>query len=421
MSPAALRPLVVLVAIAQSMVLTACGVSSTSHLNPTPQSTASAASAAPSPTYPSASGGTLACRLPVSRPQVQPANPYFATGFVGGFLELPSGQYSDDAQSVAVVDPASTGSRLPNVYMTTASPVLRGSDATLSPSGAALTYDAAFARWLPVSKASVSPDGARYAYVDGIAGVPLPTSRVHIVDVKTGADHIIVFPGADLAQTTQYLAGVVAFSNRGIYLSLYGSNQGSGPDTGKLWLLDPDRGTIHKVSDQPSSEQGWLVTDEYAWTFASTLEASPVPTAGGSIQPSANRLVRLDLNSGQLTQWWVDSGNEPASSPGAATVLGVMGVDGAGSPIVEGVGEVGDGRTYTTVFDVWVIKAPNQALPLDVSAADGGSSTIRTSDGAITDSVGTWIAVNGILFHYGTDRTFRKVAEGPYSPSGSCV
>ena len=342
-------------------------------------------------------------------------------GFVGGFLEVPSGQYSDDAHSSAVLDPASPGGRLPNVYMTTASPVLRGSDATLSPSGAALTYDAAFARWLPVPKASVSPDGARYAYVDAIAGVPLPTSRVHIVDVQTGADHIVVFPGAGLAQRTQYLAGVVAFSKQGIYLSLYGSNEGSGLDTGKLWLMDPDRGTIRKVSDQSSSEQGWLVTDDYAWTFASTLEASPVPSDGGSIQPSANRLVRLDLKTGQLTLWWVDTDYEPVSSPGAATVLGVMGVDSAGSPIVEGVGEVGGGTNYTTVFDVWVIKAPNQAVPLDVSAANGGSSTIRTSDGAMTDSAGTWIAVNDILFLYGTDRTLRKVVDGPYSPSGSCV
>jgi hypothetical protein len=63
---------------------------------------------------------------------------------------------------------------------------------------------------------------------------------------------------------TQWLAGVVAFTNQGVYLSLSASNQGAGPDAGKLWLLDLDRGTVQKVSDLSGS---WLVAGRYAWTF----------------------------------------------------------------------------------------------------------------------------------------------------------
>jgi hypothetical protein len=98
--------------------------------------------------------------------------------FVGGFLQLPSGQYTDDANSLASLDPAAPVGRLPSVYMTRKSPVLRGSTNELSGWGAELTYDRALGRWLPVSPASVSPDGARYAYVDAVVTDPLPASRV---------------------------------------------------------------------------------------------------------------------------------------------------------------------------------------------------------------------------------------------------
>ncbi|MGH7760034.1 MAG: hypothetical protein ACREOY_01265 [Candidatus Dormibacteraceae bacterium] len=273
-----------------------------------------------------------------------------------------------------------------------------------------MTYDAAFARWLPVPQSSVSPDGARYAYVDDVAATPLNTSRVHIVDVRTGTDRVIIFPGPDLAQATQWLAGVVAFANEGIYLSLYGSNQGSGPDSGKLWLLDPGPGTIRKVSNV--SGNPWLISRAYAWTFLPTTGASSIP----------NRLVRLDLNSGQTVDWWVDSTYEPVSSPGAVTEISVIGVDGSGNPIVEGLGETGGGANYIPVVDVWVVKAQNHAVRLDVSLANVGVGVSNpTWDGVATDSVGTWIALNNHLFLYRADGSFVEVAEGAYSPSGPCV
>lgn len=349
------------------------------------------------------------CRLPVSRPQVQPSNPYFVDGYIGGFLELPAGQYADDPRGTAVLDPDAPGGRAPIVYMSAATPVLRGSDAILSPPAADMTYDPPMSRWLPVPRSSISSDGTRYAYVDELPTSSLPTSRVHIVTVKTGAEKVLQFPDPDLAQITPFLPGLVAFTRQGIYLSLSGSNEGSGPDTGKLWLLDPDRGTIRKVTDVSGR---WLVTDTYAWTI--------VATAGSS--SFANRLMRLDLSSGQLDQWWVDANYEPVSSQGAASGLSVMGLDAAGSPIVEGVGEVGNGQTYTYVFDMWVIKAANQAVAVDVSAADGGDAgaPITSWDGVLADSVGTWISLNKHLFLYARDGTFQKVADGPYSPAGSC-
>jgi hypothetical protein len=386
------------------------------------QPSANAPSSSASPTAPLANPASTAsqsavpssvptCRLPVSRPQVQPGNPYLTTGLAGGFLQLPSGQYSDDASSLASLDPAAPSGRLPSVFMTTKSPILRGSNNELSGWGAELSYDSAFGRWLPVPSPWVSPDGVRYAYADAVVVTnPLPTSRVHIVDVATGADHVVIFPGSDLARVTQWLAGVVAFTGQGVYLSLSGSNQGAGPDTGKLWLLDPETGTVRKVSDLSGT---WLVSGGAAWTLLPTSTAGPA---------TPNRLVRLDLSNGQLAEWWVDAGYEPVSSPGAVTQLSVIGLDGAGSPIVVGDGEVGNGATYRRVVDVWAIKTPNHAVALDVSSADVGNRAIQpTWEGATTDRAGTWIALNNRLFLYRTDGTFSKVADGAYSPSGACT
>ena len=155
----------------------------------------------------------------------------------------------------------------------------------------------------------------------------------------------------------------------------------------------------------------WLVAGAYAWTF--------VQAPGGPTNP--NTLVRLDVSTGQLTTWWVDADYEPVSSPGAITELSVLGVDGTGSPIVEGSGETGDGASYTRVVDVWVISAPNQPVPLDLSAADIGSGSPMGWEGALTDSFGTWILLNDRLFLYGAGGTLSKVAEGSYSPAGTCI
>ena len=397
------RPACVLI----GLVLAACGggpaaTSANTTVTVAPTSAASSAS-------PTAARGIPSCRLPVGRPQFHPDNPSFTIGFAGGFFALPGGQYVDEPEGDSVLE--IDGGRGPSVYKTTAAPVLRGSNATLSPAGAAMSYDAPFARWLPVPRASVSPDGVRYAYIDTIqnAAGGLPASRVHIVDVKTGDDRLFVFPGAHLAASTQWFAGVVAFKTEGVYLSLFGSNRGSGPDTGKLWLLDPDRGTTRQVSDVVGNS--WLVAGAYAWTFVSA--------PGGSTNP--NTLVRIDLSTGQRTTWWVNADYEPVSSPGAVTELSVLAVDEAGSPIVEGSGEAGGPATYTRVVDIWVIGAPNQPVPLDLSAAAIGSGSPIGWEGALTDSFGTWILLNDRLFLYDTGGTFRKVAEGPYSPAGTCI
>ncbi len=382
-----------LVAITMSVVLSACAPNS--------------AAAPTTRTKPLA--GTPTCRLPVSRPQLELGNPTFPP-YVGGFLDLPTGRYSEDANSTAVLDPASPGGRVPTVYMTKASPVLRGSDAILAPAGAPMTYDSAFARWLPTNQRSVSPDGSRYAYVDAAVQQSQVTSRVHIVDVQTGADSVVaVFPGPGLSQRTQYLAGVVAYTMQGLYLSLFGSNAGAGPDSGKLWLLDPDAGTIHKVTDVVGNS--WLVAGAYAWTM--------LPPSAAASNP--NRLVRLDLNTGQQDEWWVDANYEPVSSSGATTSVSVIGMTGDGKPIVEGAGEVGSGTGYKPVVDIWVIRAPGQAVPLDISAADVTSRPTQTWDGSTTDTVGSWISLNDRLFLYRADGTFRMVASGPYSPSGACT
>lgn len=391
------------------LVLAGCASpANTSSQSPVPHQTAI------STTEPSASPGASAnlptCRLPVSRGETAPDNPYFVTKLSGGFIDLPSGVYSGDPHGGAILDPASPGGRAPSVFMTAAQPILRGNDSTTLPVGP-MTYDRAFGRWLPVPTPSVSPDGSRYVFVDTQQrDVGLPLSRIHLIDVASGTERVFTFPGPDLATITQYLAGVVAYSTEGVYLTLMGSNQGFGPDTGKLWLLDLQSGSISKITDVQGN---WSVANGYAWSFV------PSPGTPG---PFPNQLVRLDLAHGGVSTWWVDSTFEPVSSAGAVTALNVLGVDGTGNPIVEGVAEVGPGSSYQRHVEIWTFAAPEQARSLSLATSDSdGPVNALTSEGAVTDSFGTWIAFNDRLFLYTAKGSLVRVGETGSTPAGPCA
>lgn len=195
-------------------------------------------------------------------------------------------------------------------------------------------YDRAINRWLPVAASAISPDGLRFAYADydlaggAGSGATASTGRVHIVDGRTGADQV-VFSGSPTFS-------VVAFTNRGLYLSQVALTRGGASPSG-LYLLDLGGGTPRPVAgaDRTLDQNGWQIYGSNAWgvDFAS---------GGGHID--GNRVLSLDLETGQVDVWktWdegvlavvlgLDAQHDPivgafaSASAGASTSLGLNGL-----------------------------------------------------------------------------------------------
>src|SRR5260370_11204353 len=62
-------------------------------------------------------------------------------------------------------------------------------------------FDRAFNRWLPVTRESVSPDGAHYAYADANQDL------LHVVDVVGGKDRSFSFSGLGANHVHHYASG----------------------------------------------------------------------------------------------------------------------------------------------------------------------------------------------------------------------
>jgi len=227
-----------------------------------------------------------------------------------------------------------------NVTDTVATPVLHGFGG--------VTDDRAAGRWLPVERRLVSPDGSKYAYglwVSDPAG-PTTPSQIHLVDVATGVDKIIYSSsGPDFP---------VAFTADGIYLD---RTRWEVPGIG-LQLLDPNNGQVSTIDATGS----WVVVGSGgAWGFPDNVGGfgDPIPVVN-----------RLDLKSGQITQWL------RVTPPDSAWVVGF---DAGGHPIVD-ISRRGtyDPERYE------VLPSPGVATPLfssDVSAYD-----------LVTDQHGQWLA-----------------------------
>lgn len=257
-----------------------------------------------------------------------------------------------------------------SLILTTQKPVLRGWDT--------LTYDGARARWLPAPHWLLSPDGARYTYgaaVSEPAGPGAPF-RIHVVDVATGADTVVyTAPGSDQP---------LAFAPEGIYVM---TTRWEIPPIG-LKLVDP-AGQVTTVDASGSWE---IIGGGAAWGF---------PDNVGGFGDRIPVINRLDLKTHQITQWF----SVPA--PYSAYVIGI---DGAGNPIVE-----------VTRFDAVqpsryeVLTGPGQATPLF------SSSDIREFQ-PVVDDHGLWFTgVYGVYLYSGGALHFVFSAPGLDTAAGPCT
>ena len=311
------------------LMIAACGSQGTVAVVSPTATTSASNSASPSalssptpvastPPQPAATpvGLNVRCRLPVVW-ITNPANPTQHAGF----LSFPGQSLTEDRSAPA-------GSRF---------------------------YDRAFARWLPVWRDAVSPDGAHYAYTKTD---PSATSgTVHVVDVATGVDKAI-YTGGPME--------VVEYGADGIYLT-----NGYEVPIG-LWLENPEGGQPRIISSTILFPR---VTNGAAWgvTFNS---ADPDPASGGMTGPQ-NELLRIDLVTGASSAWWYQPGQD----------LRVMDADYSGDLFVQ------EFRESTTRVSTWAVTAPKTAqLVYDDT---NGTADLGPDNVAAVDANGTWFDAGG--------------------------
>ena len=267
-----------------SVLLAACGGAPVATTKSRPSSSVAEVSAA---------GASLNCRLPVGgfippglKGQVD--NSMDVDGQpsqkgAGGFLQLPSGTYTPDADS----DRA---------------------------------YLAHAAGWLPVMPRAIAPDQRSYV----LARSPRPTNAppttsLFLVDVKTKSERPL-FTARDGEMAT-----VLAFNPEGIYVATISSIGGTGST--ELQLIDPAT-AAHRLVPGAGATAGeqriWTaVTGNAAWGMViSNLQRTQT-------QPPM-KLVRLNLDDGSAVDWY------DASGP-----FIVAGFDGVKNPLLLSFGQSG--------------------------------------------------------------------------------
>jgi hypothetical protein len=267
---------------------------------------------------------------------------------------------------------------------------------TIDPAGKGGAYfDRAFSRWLPVARDAVAPDGAHYAYVDlGDQGI----FNVHVVDVRTGTDHILREKGTGFS----FQPFVLDYASEGIYIG-----QGFERIQPGLWLVTPSTGVIRKVSNinglQVGAGGGVFWSGEFNPADPNPIQ---VPSSAGTL---ADQIDRVDIRSGSQVAWLY--------RPGKGVT--VVGLDIHGRPLI---------AVYSAQAQV-----PPKTDPIDHSASELlialDSKTQRTIykgqlveslSGAISDSHGVWFGSPQGIYLYSDARGLQKVSDQLGSPANGC-
>lgn len=304
---------------ALALLMTACGTGAGSATTPAPSATASASAA---PVTPTPSPSTAACRLPVAGGDAPTdGNPAHGARGHGGFLAIPAGTFTADPASLA-------------------------------------TYVLSAAKWVPVPRAWVSPDGKSYAYPEYRTAAGPVTGIIHVVDIASGADRPLGVPAPSIP---------VSWDAAGIYVARVVPNSDARP-TG-LSVLDPSSGGLRQIT--PSGT--WTVVGSDS-AYGADLDSSLAPPPGGGGPGAANRVWKLSLAGG--------SPAVVATFPGSnVSVLGVRGSD-----LVLGI-VTADRFTVkagsTTIYD-GAITAPQPTQPIVVDGNAiwlSGAGGVWRSDG----------------------------------------
>jgi hypothetical protein len=246
-----------------------------------------------------------------------------------GFIRFPGGKFVEDPAGAMVEVPAPTDRAAIALTRTIKQPELQG------PGGP--FYSKSAARWLPVEREAVSPDGLRYAYAEpywSTASYP-SGSRVHVVNVATGLDRVIY----DVASYK-----VVSFASEGIYVQQWS-------DTGRpvrLALLNPSGGQPKQI----------FQSDTLTWTI---VEAG----AAWGKDLGSSSLTRLDLMTGNVQTWF----HSPDSRP-----ITIVAVDSVGAPFVVHL-------LNSPAQELFLVSEPNMARVVVADFKPGDISVAHDSHG----------------------------------------
>ena len=216
-------------------------------------------------------------------------------------MHFPGGAFTADPRAAVVQDPNT------HLWRTATQPYLYGSNDS---GRGRITYDPVVGRWIPVARDQVSADGLHYAYEEPLfapgsntqPGGPFLTGiHIRVVDLARPFDRVVFRSTGDPFYT------VVAYATDGIYLTA-ACVSGCGPESLKLWRLDPATGRLAKVSDRRGFN--WLIRNKVAWV--ATYEE-------GSL---TDQLLRLDLTNGQVATWLTGAG------------MNLIDTDAQGTPLV---------------------------------------------------------------------------------------
>jgi hypothetical protein len=289
----------------------------------------------------------LACRLPVYR--------YVGGSAAGSFIDFPNG---------AITDASAHGT----------------------------FYDAAVARWLPIFKDQVSPDGRRYAYFEGWSVNPPRAIRVHVVDAATGVDIRVV----SMPDTQPYF--IIDFTNTGIYLG--NGFQGRGPG---VWRLDPDTGTVMKVSNG-------LYPPDAQWIGAVDPK-DPQPYRSAMTGMAGENRIDHRNAGGQTTTWFYRPGHVLLwiAFAGAPKLLVQASWSDPNNPAIGGV-------------EYWLVTAPDHATELAAYSFQetGPYSGLTDLPRAVADRHGVWVGGGQALYLFTPAGSILREYPQSVYPAGTC-
>jgi hypothetical protein len=211
------------------------------------------------------------------------------------------------------------------------------------PNFTGLSYDNHYSRWLPVPATWLSPDGGHYAY--------------------TGTDGIYIVNVADGSQTEMgqgHTWAIVGVQNAGVYAN--------NPGQPGLWLF-PFSGASRTIS----TAGYWQAVSSTA-AYGTTTSAVP--------QGATNAIVRLDLSTGVVTDWFTREGKQSS----------VVGVDAQGNVIINLYFLNGSGS------EIWIATGPTSASAIAGRAYYG----FQANGTAVADSHGIWFAGYGSTIYGGS-------------------
>jgi hypothetical protein len=245
-------------------------------------------------------------------------------------------------------------------------------------------FDRAFKRWLPVTRESVSPDGAHYAYANPA------DNMLHVVDVVGGNERTFSLSAIGANDVFDYGAD-------GIYMTL-GFEGLHG-----LWLVNPATGSVRETAYATPPPSGATGFNPQASAGGGIFWIGEVNPADPNPQKSPvslgpDQIVRLDFASGHRIIWLYREGIS----------LFVIGLDAGGQPLIVS----SDGTEARTELLIALDQGSQRSI--------FKGALLMTLNGAIADSHGVWFGSPQGIYLYSDANGLQKVSNQPGYPANGC-